>query len=310
MPPWRESWRRAGYERIIRDSLPGREVRKIQLNTQGYLNVVFEVDDRWIFRFPRSLRAARLLQMEIRLLPELAPRLRVAVPQPFVLGSLPGRRRWPFMGYEKIPGEGRSWAALSPRERSVLQRELRPVFRDLAAFPWRRALRLGVPGGDGEAERREMRRFHASLGRWAYPRLPEALRGEVERRFRDHLEDPANFRFRPCLLHVEVHSSHVLWHRGHVRGLIDWGFAAVGDPAREFIPWTAHFGTTAVPRLAEGRVGPRDATFFSRLELYRLFVPLWRVRNASFAGDAAGVRQGVSWLRRALRTPPTEGWST
>jgi aminoglycoside 2''-phosphotransferase len=309
MPSWREPVLRRTYEGLIRAALPNAQIHKIRLNTEGYLNVVFDVDGGLIFRFPRSAGAAKQVEMEVRLLPTLARRLRIPVPEPLVVGSLPGRNGWPFMGYRKLRGEGLPWGELGAHRRETLVRELAPVLRDLARFPWREARRLGVPGGDAGAWRQEMTEFYRRVRRNAFPLIPEQPRAETDREFRAFLEDKQNFRFRPALVHGEIHSDHVLWDRGRVTGLIDWGFASVGDPARELAPWVAHFGTLSMPRFMKGRAGPPDRTFLQRVEFYRFLIPLRRILHSATSGDLAAAREGVTWLRRALRLPPTQGWS-
>lgn len=308
MPAWEEPSLRRAYEKLIRSSLPGRDPRRITLNTQGYLNVVFDVDGRHIFRFPRTERGAKLLEMELRLLPELVRRLPLRVPDPVVVGSVSGRG-WPFMAYERIPGRQLQWGRLTPIRLRTLERELTPTLEALARFPVATARRLGVPGGDPKAFHAEMTDLYRSLKKYGYPVIPERLRAELDERVRAYLDEPANFRFRPALLHGEIHSSHVLWTGEHLSGLIDWGFASLGDPAREFAPWVAHFGTRAVPRMMEGRVGPRDRTFLDRVAFYRFLLPIWQIRNRAWAGNMNEAKEAVRWLKRALRLPPSVGWS-
>ena len=300
---------REKYSRVIRKALPGYTPQQISLNTQGALNLVLDVDGRFIFRFPRSERGAKLLAMECRLLPRLAQELPILIPDPFVMGSLPGARGWPFMGYKRIPGRQLRWASLTPARRRALARGLAKPLERLAAFPLATAKRLGVPGGGSKGFRGEMTDLYESLRKHGYPVIPANLREDLDRRFRHYLDSPENFEFRPTLLHGEIHSSHVLWKADRVSGISDGGFASIGDPAREFAPWAAHFGTRAVPHLMAGRVGPRDFTFLDRVAFYRLLIPIWQIRNRAWAGNFAGAKEAVGWLRRALSLPPTQGWS-
>lgn len=309
MLTWDEPQLRRRYEQLIRKSIPNRDVRRISLNTQGALNVVFEVDRRFIFRFPRNERAAKLLEMETRLLPRLARRLSIRIPEPFLTGTVPQTPGWTFMAYERIPGRQLHWARLTSSDRRTLAQDLKRPLRELAEFSTREARRLGVPGGGPQSFRQEMVQLHESIQKYGYQVIPEQLRSQLDAKIRGYLEDPDNFRFRPVLLHNEIHSSHVLWMGGHVAGLIDWGFASVGDPAREFAPWVAHFGTRAIPGVMSGRVGPKDETFLDRVAFYRLMIPIWQIRNRTWAGNLTGANQAVGWLRRALALPPTRGWS-
>jgi aminoglycoside 2''-phosphotransferase len=131
----------------------------------------------------------------------------------------------------------------------------------------------------------------------------------LDRRLSEYLEDNENFRFKPTLLHTDLHSQHVLWTGDEVTGVIDWGDARIGDPAREFVQWAAHFGTAEVSRFTENRVGPTDHTFVRRVETYRLFRPLWRIHESAFSDNLSQAKDGITWLRRALSIDSSKGWS-
>lgn len=309
VPPWHSPGQRRLYEKLIAKSLPGVPIRHLHVNTEGWQHIVFEVNREYVFRFPRSREHAKLLAVEARLLPELAARLPTKVPEPIVVGSLPGRRAWPFVAYRRIPGEPLDWDRLADAPRARLARELSPVLRALARFPVAKALHLGVPGGGPS---RWKANHEAELGRFrtkGYPVFPKELREAVEAIFRRYLEDGRNFRWRPVLLHREVHAGHVLTAQGHVTGIIDWGYACVGDPARELAPWSAHFGSKELSVLAGGRRSADDETFFDRVVLYRTLIPVYHILGGLDIGDRRMVKSGLHYLRRALRQPSETGWT-
>lgn len=310
MPPWRNATQRRLYERLISEALPDRTRPKIRVNTEGWQHVVFEVDREFIFRFPRSAQHARLLAMEARLLPCLAARLPVPVPDPFVVGSLPGPRSWPFLAYRRIPGVPLDWDRMGARSRRRLVRELVPALHHLARFPVREALQLGVPGGGPKSwkanHEKEYRRFRTK----GYRVMSPGLRRAVDAVFRRYLDDPRNFRWRPVLLHREIHAGHVLTVKGHVSGIIDWGYACVGDPAREFAAWSAHFGSDGLPALSSAHRAENDETFDERVALYGTLIPVYHILGGIEVGDRRMVRSGLGFLERALQRSPDQGWSS
>jgi aminoglycoside 2''-phosphotransferase len=137
--------------------------------------------------------------------------------------------------------------------------------------------------------------------------MPPHLREPVDRLFRQYLADERNFRWHPMLLHREVHGGHVLTARGLVTGVIDWGFACVGDPARELAYWAAHFGSEDLERLSRGRVREDDETFFERVRTYRSLIPVYHILGGQAIGDRAMVRSGLLDLRRAVLSPADRG---
>ena len=64
----------------------------------GWDNTAYLVNDTWVFRFPRRSIAVELLRNEAALLPALAPRLPLPIPQPCYLGEPDGRYPWCFAG--------------------------------------------------------------------------------------------------------------------------------------------------------------------------------------------------------------------
>ena len=64
---------------LIADTL-GRNPATIHWIDEGYDFEVAIVDDEWVFRFPRRAGVEDALELEIELLPRLAPALPVAVP--------------------------------------------------------------------------------------------------------------------------------------------------------------------------------------------------------------------------------------
>src|SRR5690348_14815133 len=66
---------------------------------EGWDNVAFLVDQRFVFRFPRRAVAVELIQREALVLARIAPLLPVAVPRPLYLGRPSEAFPWPFSGY-------------------------------------------------------------------------------------------------------------------------------------------------------------------------------------------------------------------
>lgn len=295
--------------RFVGKAIAGTEIRSARLVGIGEDNVAIEINRLMILRVPRNHRVESLVAREARLLNALGARLHLRVPSPVSIVSLSKPKIWKALYYPRVPGRGLDWANLDAERHSALIRQLGPVLSEIAAFPVGLAKRIGVQGRAPKEWRVGVRRFHRRLRQVVYPLVPPSLREQLDSRLTAYLEDDENFHFKPTLLHNDLHSSHVLWVGENLSGIIDWGDARIGDPAREFAQWAAHFGTTDVTKLTENRVAPSDRTFVRRVEIYRLFRPLWHIRDAATDGNMVSAREGVTWLRRALTIDPSQGWS-
>ncbi len=70
----------------------------------GWDNTVYRVGGEWLFRFPRREIAVPGVRREIAVLPRLAPRLPLPIPDPRFIGQPTDRYRWPFFGARLVPG--------------------------------------------------------------------------------------------------------------------------------------------------------------------------------------------------------------
>ena len=78
---------------------------------QGWDNVAYLLDERWVFSFPQREVAVPLMEQEILCLPLIAG---PGIPLPRFVG-LPGADYpWPFAGYEMVQGQTLERACLPP----------------------------------------------------------------------------------------------------------------------------------------------------------------------------------------------------
>ncbi len=87
---------------------------------------------------------------------------------------------------------------------------------------------------------------------------------------------------------------------GRVTGIIDWGDAVLGDPARDLATVLTDFGPEVLDRVLAGYDRPREEGLDDRIRFVarrRMVEDLaWRVRT----GDAEGYDRTATTLRRVL----------
>jgi aminoglycoside phosphotransferase (APT) family kinase protein len=282
----------------------GVRARSIAPVGAGWDSDTYEVDGRWIFRFPRRPGVAERIRAEIRLLPELARALSVSVPR-FEFVS-----REPLcVGYRKLEGD-----PLPSRPPPGVAPDIGRFLSELHTFAVERARRLGVAGGGGEAWRSDWEMRLSGLRERVFPLLESSERRAAARMFDEYLGDERSFRFQPALVHADLGPEHLLWNGERLTGVIDWSDARIGDPALDF-GWPFHgpdesFAEALVehyPSVVDADVG-RRARFYHRLGPWHAVVYGLDVGAPEFvATGLEGVRERLaSGPRRKMR--PGTGW--
>ena len=279
---------------VIHAQFPELAPARVSYLGEGCDSTAFEVNDRWVFRFPKTKAVERQMEIESRLLPLLAPRLPVPVPVFQFYGeasSLFGRR---FCGYAKLPGEPA--IRLKPESLSVgaLATSLGRFFSALHAFPVDDAARAGVPEQQLDESLREIRTDALDDLERVSEIAPEAPIA-AWRRFLEAGVEPARTH-RTALVHNDFSAEHALFDSSAhaITGVIDWSDVAISDPAVDFAGlyhWGGHRLVREVLAKYEGGLGE------SELRLARYMAACRGAMDVSFGLDhgrpeyvAAGLR--------------------
>ncbi|MFD4422250.1 aminoglycoside phosphotransferase family protein [Agromyces sp. NPDC058484] len=197
----------------------------VRLVANGWDNAIFRLGDRYGVRMPRRALAVGLALNEHRWLPQLAPRLPVAIPSPVRVG-----RPTPELGYEApwsiVPWlAGESAVGFDAATRGVAAAALAafvadlgvPAPRDAPANPYR-----GVPLAARDADVR---------ARLASGRVPGAARlGAVWERALAASVWPGP----DVWLHGDLHPANLLLApSGALTAVVDFGDVTAGDPATD-----------------------------------------------------------------------------
>jgi aminoglycoside 2''-phosphotransferase len=295
------------YIRIVHDCFPQVAIHGAEPITQGWDSFVLDVetpDGELIFRFPLRPDVERMLAKEVRLLPELAQALPTPIPQFAYVWSGEARVARPFVGYRKLSGVSLDASQPQSDARDRLERDLALFLTALHRFPTARAAALGVSGGSADRWREEYRTLHTQIRDQAFPLLSASARARATTLWESYLEDDANLDFTPALIHRDLGAEHILWERetGQLSGVIDWGDAAVGDPALDFVglfrccgrDFTEHVLATYRGALS----GARDDTLWPRIAFYARIVPFYEVLFGLLEHAADHLRQGIAAIER------------
>lgn len=207
---------------LIRDQFPQYSQWRLRPFDSGWDNLSMRLGSDLLVRMPRRAVAAPLIEHEQRWLPELAPRLPLAVPVPIHAGLPGGRYPWRWSITPWLPGKTADRAAPNPDEGMRLARFLaslhQPAPQEAPVNPVR-----GVPlatRADGVAERLQRLSVKTDL---ITPRLQELWTEALD----------ASPSADPRWLHGDLHPLNVLVRQGRITGILDWGDVTRGDVATD-----------------------------------------------------------------------------
>ena len=217
---------------LIEAQFPEFAGSSVEAVAAGWDNIVYLVDRRWAFRFPRRAIAVPGVEREIATLPRLAAHLPIPVPEPRFVGRPTDEYPWPWFGAPWLPGVELAQAELPDAARAEVAAALGGFLRALHSPQVSRLVGGGLPVDP-------MRRGDMGF------RVPQALRrlddvvakglweptAEVERLISRSAGLPPPPR--TLVLHGDLHVRHVLVDEGRASGVIDWGDVCAGDPSAD-----------------------------------------------------------------------------
>jgi aminoglycoside phosphotransferase (APT) family kinase protein len=251
---------------LIAQALGHRPTTIVEIDV-GYDFEVAIVDDDWVFRFPRRAGVEEALEVEVVLLPALAPALPVAVPAFEHISRDPF-----FVGYRLIRGE------------PLVDEDAAGVRAFLEALHAFDPAGLPVEHPDWvQAYRNQCAEFE----RLVFPLFDKDRHAEAKGLFAETetLED-----FKPVLLHADLGPEHLLVRDSRLVGVIDWGDARVGDPALDYA-WLLN------GPFADWEV---DANLRRRARFYHRLAPWYEAHYGLFTGQPAHVERGMAAIRDRL----------
>jgi aminoglycoside phosphotransferase (APT) family kinase protein len=270
---------------LLRSHVPGLRAERVVVIESGWDSLVYEVDDSWIFRFPRRSKVAARMRAEAALLPELAPTLPAPVPRLEVAVFA----EVSFVGYRKLRGEPLTRGIDDPKVGAALGAFVAAIHR----FPRERAVSLGI--GDLD-HRGELRRFVAELERRVVPLLGTADAARARSMFDGFFTRGG--AHEPVLVHGDLGPEHILRQDGNLAGVLDWTDARIGDAALD-LAWPLHGTGRRFSEAVANAYGADDA-LQERARFYHRLGPWHEVLYGLDEGRPELVDSGLEAIRDRL----------
>ena len=237
--PWEADVFLSGEDaaRLIEAQFPELVPVRLERIGAGWDNDAYQVNGRWVFRFPRRQIAAALIEREADALPRLAPHLPLPVPTPVFAGVPGDGYPYPFAGYAHLSGTTACRIAWTDHARAANAALLAHFLATLHAVPVDDELRGRVPGDTiGRTDLAARAAQFKERLRVLAPDLPDLCPGHdaaTLAALADRLARTPPHAGPPVIVHGDLYARHLLVADAAktVCGVIDWGDVHIGDPA-------------------------------------------------------------------------------
>lgn len=234
---------------LIESQFPDLAPARIEPFGVGWDNTAYQVNEVFVFRFPRRRLGAECMEAEIAVLPHIAPGLPLPIPHPEFVGHPTEYYPWSFAGYRLLAGQTACAAALDEEQRTRLAKPLAHFLACLHAFtpPQIDTWGTGPDTLDRLDVQKRVPKAHQSLedvrqcGLLPDVALLFAIVDDIAQQHIPNQDTPI------VLVHGDLYARHLLVDEtGALCGVIDWGDIHAGQAAvdlsiaHSFLPPTAH----------------------------------------------------------------------
>lgn len=196
----------------------------------GTDNALYRLGDDMLVRLPRVNWAARQVTKEQEWLPKLAPHLPLAIPAPLAAGSPTEAYPHAWSVYNWLPGQ--SVAATEGLDKIQLARDLAHFVKALRRA---RTENAPAPGGHNFGRGVPLAARNAMVDQALTDLGDRVDIAAAQYAWQDALDAP-EYSEPPVWVHGDLQDGNLLVEDGRLSAVIDFGGAAIGDPAVDLLP--------------------------------------------------------------------------
>ena len=247
------------------------EINAFALHDSGDDFVIIEVNQTWMFRFPRNELSQKAMGVETDFLAEFKAISPLPVPARSYIGQ-------DFVGYRKIQGVSLSleiFMGLSNPARIRIAQQIGQFLSAIHNYPVREASSLGVTEGWGGWYVKIFENFKEAV----VPLLSASARKNTLLCFEQILMEP----FEPSVIHGDFAlEDHVFFdeRRQELSGVIDFADVTIHDPAYDFQNVLEYGGEKYFEEVMRHYQGIGNGVFLERTKLHIETRPM---REASYS---------------------------
>jgi aminoglycoside 2''-phosphotransferase len=279
-------WRKIEFENR------GLSVRSARFLGEGWNSRAYLVNDELVFRFPKRPEHWEELEREIAFLAFAADDLPLAVPRYIQVAPDSPAAAYGYAVYRYLRGHAMDANALSREQLAAAADAIAAFLQALHNLQPSPEVGSLLPLEDARmVAEGHLVQAESEIAPKLLPEEAEALR----KQFDTYLSTPANFLFRPAVLHADLSRDHVLVEDGSVAAVIDFGDVCWGDPDYDFMYLLIDFGQAFVREVA-GRYGHPDLEqLMVKLRYFDLVDQIGTILHG--AGLALEGQEDAAWCR-------------
>ncbi len=274
----------------IRKEFPSLKWKKAEHNIEGWDHFVIILDNKYVFRFPRTKQYLKALKNEILLLEYLKDKVNILIPQYAYIAKDKS-----FAGYSLIPGtqlRKKVFKLVSNKAKHTLAKQIADFLSSLHKISQKDVEKYGVKIVNTQKQYKEL---IINTNKYIFPRVSkkdQLLINNYLKEFKNYLKFP-----KKVLAHNDLYSKHILLgeNKKHISGIIDFSDRKIDDPARDFTEmWD--YGEKFTLEVYKHYKGPKDKDFLKRSMMYYKRIPLWTMISP-FQGGRGKFKKGYKMFK-------------
>ena len=279
-------WRKIEFEN------PGLVVRSAGFLGEGWNSRAYLVNNEHVFRFPQRAENWDELKREIKFLAFAACKLPLAVPQYVQVMPDSPAAECGYAVYRYLRGHAMNVNLLTQKKRTAAADTIATFLRTLHGLQLSPELTFLLPREDARINAEE---DIAEAEREIVPKLLPSEAETLRKQFEMYLSAPANFSFRPAVLHSDLSRDHLLMEDDAVVAIIDFGDVCRGDPDYDFMYLFVDFGQAFVKEVARRYEHPDLEQLGMKLQYFGMVDQIGTILHGE--GRAPEGQTDAAWRR-------------
>ena len=224
-------------EQIIQDPINNLiKIESIKKLGEGFDNVVFLVNNKYVFRFPKHTESETLMIDENHILPTLQKILPLNIPNLIYFGKPTKSYDFSFHGYELLQGESAYKTILSETDLQNCLKQFAIFLKKLHSIKSPQAQSIGAK--NQLYDKTTVKRVIESLEN----RIAVLWQNNVIEKNEDIIKNKIELSKKikiihddDCLVHGDLDFRHILIKNKKLSGIIDWSDIGINNPVVDFV---------------------------------------------------------------------------